>query len=359
VCWGPYQSFMQLVSDDPRCSRANPLFSSIDERGIGSILAAGHPLDPAIGRIAAAPAPALGQHTDEILGDVLGLKKDDQDDLAELLKKTPLPAIIAASKIVANRLDFIAGLENLLFDKATKKALLERDQLHKILEKEAWLFGEEFALAGSELPLEEVLAKHLGKLGKRVDDAPVEVGEGKTGRIDLMLHKAVEPRTGEYDYLVVELKRPSQKINSEVLGQIESYAIAVATDERFQGVKANWTFVAISNEMDDFAKRKANQRDRTKGKVFDDASLNITVWAKSWAEVFSDAKSRLRFFREQLAYEADRDSAKQYLKKAHAKYLPAPSDEAAEPKPLAAPAVPAGTAEPAKAAKPAAAPKAP
>ena len=73
VCWGPYQSFLQLVSDDPRCSTANPLFSAIDQPGIGSILAAGHPLDPAIGRIAAAPAPTLGQHTDEILADVLGL----------------------------------------------------------------------------------------------------------------------------------------------------------------------------------------------------------------------------------------------------------------------------------------------
>lgn len=291
----------------------------------------------------------------QIIGDVLGLKKDDQDDLAELLKKTPLPAIIAASKIVANRLDFIAGLENLLFDKATKKALLERDQLHKILEKEAWLFGEEFALAGSELPLEEVLAKHLGKLGKRADDAPVEVGEGKTGRIDLMLHKAVQPRTGEYDYLVIELKRPSQKINSEVLSQIESYAIAVASDERFQGVKATWTFVAVSNEMDDLAKAKVNQRDRPRGKVFDHADQSITVWAKTWAEVLNDAKSRLRFFRGQLAYEADRDSAKLYLKKAHAKYLPSPADEAVEPTPAAAPAESAKAAvESAKAAKPAA-----
>lgn len=264
----------------------------------------------------------------QIIGDVLGLKKDDQDDLAELLKKTPLPAIIAASKIVANRLDFIAGLENLLFDKDTKKALLERDQLHKILEKEAWLFGEEFALAGSELPLEEVLAKHLGKLGNRADDAPVEVGEGKTGRIDLMLHKAVQPRTGEFDYLVVELKRPSQKINSEVLGQIESYAMAVASDERFQGVKAQWTFVAVSNEMDAYAKAKVTQRDRPRGKVFDHADLNITVWAKTWAEVLNDAKARLRFFRGQLAYEADRDSAKQYLQRAHAKFLPSPPSEA-------------------------------
>jgi 2-methylfumaryl-CoA isomerase len=74
VCWGPYQSFLQLVRDDPRCSTANPLFSTVDQTGIGTILAAAHPLDPApLGRIAAVPAPVLGQHTDEILGDVLGL----------------------------------------------------------------------------------------------------------------------------------------------------------------------------------------------------------------------------------------------------------------------------------------------
>ncbi|HUP72088.1 MAG TPA: CoA transferase [Acidimicrobiales bacterium] len=73
VCWGPYQSFMQLVSDDDRCSTDNPLFSSIEQTGIGTILAAAHPLDPAMGRISAAAAPSLGQHTDEILADVLGL----------------------------------------------------------------------------------------------------------------------------------------------------------------------------------------------------------------------------------------------------------------------------------------------
>jgi hypothetical protein len=271
-------------------------------------------------------AQAIRQNPDSvqfIIAEVLGLKKEAQDDLALLLEKTPLSSIISSAKIVANRLDMLNGLEALIFDKESKKKLLERDQLHKILETEAWLFHEEFSLAGSEQRLEEVLHKHLSKLGPREDDlAAVEVGEGKTGRVDLMLQKVVQPRTGQYDYLIVELKRPSQKINDDVLTQIKKYAIAVASDERFAGVPATWTFVAISNEMDAYAKREANQRGRPKGQVFDDSELNITVWVKEWAEVINDARARLRFVNEQLSYEADRDSAKAYLQRTHAKFIP-------------------------------------
>lgn len=271
-------------------------------------------------------AQAIRENPDsvqEIIGEVLGLKKADQDDLAELLKKTPLSSIISSAKIVANRLDFLNGLETLLFDKENKKNLLERDQLHKILENESWLFREEFALAGSEQRLEEVLNKHLDKLGKREDaPAPVIVGDDKTGRVDLLLHKVTQPRTGEYDYLVVELKRPSKKIDDEVLTQIKKYANAVAADERFHDVPTRWTFVAISNDMDAFAKSEANQRNRPKGMVSDNAEQNITVWAKTWGEVINDARSRLRFVNEQLAYQADNDTAKAYLNKAHAKFIP-------------------------------------
>ena len=77
-------------------------------------------------------------------------------------------------------MNFLLGLEDLIFGKQTKKKLLERDQLHPILENEVWLFHEEFGLAGSELKREEALQVHLDLLGQRSDNpAPVEVGEGK------------------------------------------------------------------------------------------------------------------------------------------------------------------------------------
>jgi len=204
----------------------------------------------------------------KIISEVLGLKKADQDDLADLLEKTTLSSIISSAKIISNRLNFLVGLEALLFDAENKKSLKERDQLHKILENEAWIFSEDFAYSDSELRLEEVLERHLSKLRPGVGKLdPVALSDNRAGRIDLLIHKANQPRYGEFDYLVVELKRPSQKINSEVITQIKEYAFAVANDERFDVAKTRWNFIAISNEFDSFAGREAKQRDRARGLI--------------------------------------------------------------------------------------------
>jgi 2-methylfumaryl-CoA isomerase len=74
VCWGPYQTFTQLVEEDWRCSEANPMFKDIDQPGIGTLRTPGTPVAFwASPRQAPRPAPLLGQHTDEILAEELGL----------------------------------------------------------------------------------------------------------------------------------------------------------------------------------------------------------------------------------------------------------------------------------------------
>jgi 2-methylfumaryl-CoA isomerase len=68
VSWGPYQTFQQLLAQDPRCSADNPMFARVDHPGLGSLLTPASPLDfSSVGRLPPARAPLLGEHTDEIL----------------------------------------------------------------------------------------------------------------------------------------------------------------------------------------------------------------------------------------------------------------------------------------------------
>ena len=82
------------------------------------------------------------------------------------------------------------------------------------------------------------------------------------------------------EHLIVELKRPAVKIDAEVTAQIESYAFAVADDERFRSVPAKWVFWAVSNDVDQVVARKVSQKNRANGILFQDEEQRITIWVK-------------------------------------------------------------------------------
>ncbi len=76
VTWAPYQSARQAVEHDPDCSTQNPMFSMVEQPGIGTYLMPGSPLSfGAVERLKAVRAPRLGEHTDEVLLDILGLSE--------------------------------------------------------------------------------------------------------------------------------------------------------------------------------------------------------------------------------------------------------------------------------------------
>jgi hypothetical protein len=86
----------------------------------------------------------------KILDEVLRLPKRKQKELAQLLDQTNLSGIISAASLVADRLKFLHGLNIILFDHETRDRLKERTQLHKILEQNTWVFGEEYNLWASD-----------------------------------------------------------------------------------------------------------------------------------------------------------------------------------------------------------------
>ena len=78
VMQSEFQTFEELVNNDPRCSLENPLFGEIEQAGIGTVLAPRVPLQfsgsPAV---AAVLAPQLGGDTVAVLVEVLGLGEEE------------------------------------------------------------------------------------------------------------------------------------------------------------------------------------------------------------------------------------------------------------------------------------------
>jgi hypothetical protein len=281
-----------------------------------------------------------------ILEQVVGLPKEKQDEFAALLQKTSLIAMINASKIVTERLDFLKGLEYLLYDPESRSTLKERSQLHKLISRNTWIFGDEFYLVNNDESLTNVLRKHLQHVAFDVDlETPVVREDGSTGVIDIglsnipsepgeeeekdvIVSKILErqPSEGKH-HLIIELKRPSQSITSEVIGQVRSYAFAVAADERFQNVRTNWTFWALSNKMNEQAQLESQMENQPQGVVYQSKAdarrnYNMTIWAKSWSEIIEECTGRLKFFQDRLNYNASQSSGRKYLRETYPKFIP-------------------------------------
>ncbi len=82
VCWGKYQTLTELIDHDPDVTPANPIFHAVAQPDIGTYPVPGLPAHfSAVARSPARRAPRLGEHTDEILSEILGLSSGTIGDL--------------------------------------------------------------------------------------------------------------------------------------------------------------------------------------------------------------------------------------------------------------------------------------
>jgi len=83
VLWGPYQTFVELVANDPRCSPANPMFAEVDQPGLGSYLRAAAPLSfSGAQRVPPRASSRMGADTRDVLRSWLRLPEDEIARLA-------------------------------------------------------------------------------------------------------------------------------------------------------------------------------------------------------------------------------------------------------------------------------------
>lgn len=255
-----------------------------------------------------------------ILEEVLSLSAKKQKELAELLQDISLTSIINASKTISDRLKFIAGLEHIIFDPDKKKVLKERSQLHKILAENTWVFGDAFSMSVNDQSLTEVLKKHLASMQlEMVPNAPVTRIDGSRGIVDLMLTRSIpKNHADQLEHLIIELKAPKVIIGPKEIQQIESYAFAVARDERFNKLNVKWNFWIVSNDTDDYTNSKLEADKSGQGIIHQTDKMVIQV--KTWGQLIKECKHRLEFVRSHLDLDVKTTDGLSYLRENYSQY---------------------------------------
>jgi hypothetical protein len=113
-------------------------------------------------------------------------------------------------------------------------------------------------------------------------------------------------------HLVVELKRPSTELSEAEVAQINSYAYAVTTDERYRhDEETRWEFWLVDNSISDVV-----QWQYPRGYVKDDGRVTIRII--TWGAIIDSCEERLRKQRERLDYASDQTHSIEYAQRVHA-----------------------------------------
>jgi len=260
----------------------------------------------------------------KILTEVIELPEEKRADLVEILEDTSLSSIIDTMTEIKNRIKFINGLEELIYNNTLNKNVLERKHLHKILINETWLFGDEYTYGVDDVTLKNVLKQYLKNLGRTDFEEILESESNKDLQIipDVCLWRQFpEGRPGHKTNLIIELKKPRVDAGFEELMQIKLYASRISKDPRFPKEKTKWKFLLVTKGIKSDIEPELEQTDRKYGHVV--ATDTYDVYVLTWGHILNEARTRYEFIKEKLNLNLmDNEQNLQYLKTKYREYLP-------------------------------------
>lgn len=239
------------------------------------------------------------------------LSDDGFNKFHALLEKTDIEDVVSFAGKVANKLEFLEFLHELIYGDISK-ILKERSQLHKIVEKELWLFGEAYngtPVLWSDKKigniLEELRSKYFNYNPTVEDDNLIEFEgvEGLDNITDLFFFNNKILDDGKKEIMVVELKAPTCAISRKELQQIDDYAFTVESYAGLPTENVKYKFILISSKLTAYAQSKlrAARNKYDKPFLYDcKTGKDIEVYVMEWSEIIEVNKRKLGYLSSSL-----------------------------------------------------------
>ncbi len=230
----------------------------------------------------------------KILEEVIELDSLERQELANVLRRSPLSNIIKTIRLLEERIRAIDDLQQIVFN---KQLAAKEKHVQEMIENHYWLFGEEYHLAAADDDFEKALQAHSYIL-RGEKKAPSSSGAGNRQRMDLLIVRRVK-QTNRIDNIVVEVKHPDVNLGEDELSQVKRYLREVKKEDQFNARNMTWTFILVGNGLDSTGFMKGEMADSLQhgedSLVYNPVGQRTKIYVKTWSELLVDVRLRHDF----------------------------------------------------------------
>lgn len=242
---------------------------------------------------------------------VLKLSEQSLEKFQSLLEKTDLEDVVHFASVVADKTEFLEFLHELTYGEISKH-LKERSQLHKIVEDELWLFGENYngtPKLWSDKKIGNILVelrdKYFNYEPTEEEENLIEIDQSGLNDItDLFFFNEKINDSDIKEIMVVELKSPKCAISKKELNQIDEYAFTIEQHSALPNEKVKYKLILISSRLTKFAKSQVKSRRLNfpdNPFMYDKKTeKNIEVYVMEWSELIEQNNRKLGYLANKL-----------------------------------------------------------
>jgi hypothetical protein len=243
---------------------------------------------------------------EDILKAITALDNDQVKKFKELLENVALSEVIRFTNNIYKKEQFLDFLHQIIYGDISKH-LLERKQLHKIIEKSLWLFGEEytstpnlFSDAQLKRSLDDLHNKYF-KFQENKDDINYyeDISDKEILDItDLFFYNEKLMNDNLREIMIVELKAPRVKISQKELNQVERYMFDIEQMDKFSG-SLKYKIILISSGFSAMGESLISRNDNTPY-YRRSTKKDIEIYVMKWSDIITGNKQRLSYLGNQL-----------------------------------------------------------
>lgn len=239
----------------------------------------------------------------KIMDSVIEMTREEREGLATLLEFTTMSKITKTIQLLKDRAQSVANLKKLVYDDSLGAG--EVNAIQPFIEKNYWLFGEQYHLVTAEEPdFEEALRRFIWILhGEKKIKGSVKI-DSENAKKQMDIFAVQQMKSGKIKKsIIVELKHPRLTLSAKEFNQVKKYMSTIREEERFNAPNIEWEFYLVGNEYN-----KDILGEIENAKVHGETSLaykanNYKIYIKTWCEVFTEFEINYEFLMEKLEIE--------------------------------------------------------